>query len=87
MNLLKGLGKNIAASLIAVFLCSNIQAALPNLDIPNTNLAWEVGNFTTDGTISVIPEPTVVDIVTMPLKLAYDFAKLKTYYNESCEVY
>lgn len=66
---------------------SVLQAALPNLDTANTALQWDVSNFTMDGTISVIPEPTVVDLIAMPLKLAYELAKLKTYYNESCEVY
>jgi len=66
---------------------SVLQAALPNLDTANTALQWDVSNFTMDGTVSVIPEPTVADLLVLPVKLTYKLAKLKNYYNESCEVY
>jgi fibronectin-binding autotransporter adhesin len=35
-----------------------LEAALPNLNTPSTDLKWNVSNFTTDGTIGVIPEPS-----------------------------
>jgi len=50
---------------------SVLQAALPNLDTPNTNLAWDVNKFTTDGTISVIPEPHTSTLASVALFLAF----------------
>jgi autotransporter-associated beta strand protein len=35
-----------------------LEAALPNLNTPSTDLKWNVSNFTIDGTVGVIPEPS-----------------------------
>jgi autotransporter-associated beta strand protein len=35
-----------------------LQAALPDLNTPSTDLKWNVSNFTMDGTVGVIPEPS-----------------------------
>ena len=35
-----------------------LEAALPNLNTPSTDLKWNVSNFTMDGTVGVIPEPS-----------------------------
>ena len=35
-----------------------LLAALPDLDTANSNLQWNVTNFTTDGIVNVIPEPS-----------------------------
>ena len=35
-----------------------LLAALPDLDTSNSNLQWNVTNFTTDGIVNVIPEPS-----------------------------
>jgi hypothetical protein len=33
-------------------------AALPDLNTASTDLKWNVSNFTMDGTVGVIPEPS-----------------------------
>jgi hypothetical protein len=40
-----------------------LEAALPNLNTPSTDLKWNVSNFTTDGTIGVIPEPSTSSLI------------------------
>jgi hypothetical protein len=40
-----------------------LEAALPNLNTPSTDLKWNVSNFTTDGTIGVIPEPSTSSLM------------------------
>jgi autotransporter-associated beta strand protein len=35
-----------------------LQAALPDLNTASTDLKWNVSNFTLDGTVGVIPEPS-----------------------------
>ena len=40
-----------------------LQAALPDLNTASTDLKWSVNNFTTDGTINVIPEPSTSSLV------------------------
>ena len=35
-----------------------LQAALPDLNTASTDLKWNVSNFTMDGTVGVIPEPS-----------------------------
>jgi len=50
-----------------------LEAALPNLDTTNSQLKWNVENFAVDGVVSVIPEPTALDLLTLPLKLLKGF--------------
>ena len=50
-----------------------LEAALPNLDTANSQLKWNVENFAVDGVVSVIPEPTALDLLTLPLKLLKGF--------------
>ena len=52
-----------------------LQAALPDLNTANTNLAWDVSEFTMNGNVSVIPEPTAFDLITLP------WQALKTLYR------
>jgi hypothetical protein len=35
-----------------------LEAALPDLNTASTDLKWNVSNFTLDGTVGVIPEPS-----------------------------
>jgi autotransporter passenger strand-loop-strand repeat protein len=42
-----------------------LEAALPNLNTPSTDLKWNVSNFTTDGTIGVIPEPSTGSLMML----------------------
>jgi len=43
-----------------------LLAALPNLDTANSNLKWDVNSFNVDGTVSIIPEPTALELITAP---------------------
>ena len=43
-----------------------LQAALPDLNTATTDLKWSVDNFNVDGTVSIIPEPTVLELITAP---------------------
>jgi autotransporter-associated beta strand protein len=40
-----------------------LLAALPDLDTINSNLKWSVTNFTTDGIVNVIPEPSTMSLL------------------------
>jgi autotransporter-associated beta strand protein len=40
-----------------------LEAALPNLNTPSTDLKWNVSNFTLDGTVGVIPEPSTSSLM------------------------
>jgi len=40
-----------------------LLAALPDLDTSNSNLQWNVTNFTTDGIVNVIPEPSTTSLL------------------------
>jgi autotransporter-associated beta strand protein len=40
-----------------------LEAALPNLNTPSTDLKWNVSNFTMDGTVGVIPEPSTSSLM------------------------
>ncbi|NBP15453.1 hypothetical protein EBU95_13800 [bacterium] len=47
----------------AVTLDTNtLLTALPNLNTATTNLKWSVDNFTVDGSVSVIPEPSALTL-------------------------
>jgi hypothetical protein len=43
---------------LSTFDVAVLEAALPNLNTPSTDLKWNVSNFTLDGTVGVIPEPS-----------------------------
>jgi autotransporter-associated beta strand protein len=49
------------------FNVSALEAALPSL-ASTPNLSWNVSQFTLDGSVSVIPEPTVLELIIMPLQ-------------------
>jgi len=40
-----------------------LLAALPDLNTPSTDLKWNVSNFTMDGTVGVIPEPSTASLL------------------------
>ena len=40
-----------------------LLAALPDLDTTNSNLQWNVTNFTTDGIVNVVPEPSTASLL------------------------
>lgn len=44
---------------------NTLLAALPDLNTATTDLKWEVSSFTTDGTVSVIPEPDIATLFVM----------------------
>jgi hypothetical protein len=44
-----------------------LQAALPDLNTASTDLKWNVSNFTIDGTIGVIPEPSTGSLMILGL--------------------
>lgn len=46
-----------------------LEASLPDLNTVSTALTWDISEFTTNGTISVIPEPTAFDLITLPWKV------------------
>lgn len=54
---------------------ATFTTALPDLNTANTNLSWDVSTFTMNGTVSVIPEPTAFDLITLP------WQALKTLYR------
>ena len=56
-----------------------LLAALPDLDTSNSNLQWNVTNFTTDGIVNVIPEPsTYASLLIGLILLALMKTKTKT---------
>ena len=48
---------------VSAFDNSVLLAALPDLDTANSNLEWNVTNFTTDGIVNVIPEPSTLSLM------------------------
>jgi hypothetical protein len=44
-----------------------LEAALPNLNTPSTDLKWNVSNFTMDGTVGVIPEPSTGSLMAFAI--------------------
>jgi fibronectin-binding autotransporter adhesin len=42
-----------------------LEAALPSL-ASTPDLSWNVSQFTLDGSVSIIPEPTVLELIIMP---------------------
>jgi len=59
-----------------------LQAALPDLNTPSTDLMWNVSNFTMDGTVSVIPEPTALELLTMPWQGLKALCKMQAEFAE-----
>jgi len=53
------------------------QTALPNLDSANTNLQWDTNNFTTDGTIMIIPEPSPFGLLVLGGTALYALRRLR----------
>ena len=49
---------------------SVLQAALPDLNTASTALAWDISEFSLNGTVSIIPEPTALDLLSLPLQIA-----------------
>ena len=60
---------------MSAFNTAVLEAALPDLNTASTALTWDVSEFTMNGTVSVIPEPTAFDLITLPWKI------LKTLYH------
>ena len=56
---------------------SVLNAALPNLDTVNSGLQWETSSFTTDGMISVIPEPSPFGLLVLGGTVLYALRRLK----------
>ena len=54
---------NFASIDVSAFDNSVLLAALPDLDTANSNLEWNVTNFTTDGIVNVIPEPSTLSLM------------------------
>lgn len=52
----------------ASFDASVLQAALPDLNTASTALTWDVSEFTTSGVVSIIPEPTTLELLCLPFK-------------------
>ena len=52
---------------LSTFDVAVLEAALPSL-ASTPNLSWNVSQFTLDGSVSVIPEPTVLELIIMPLQ-------------------
>ena len=53
----------------AAFDVSVLQAALPDLSTASTALTWDVSEFTTSGIVSVIPEPSTLQLICLPFKI------------------
>lgn len=56
---------------------STFQAALPNLDTANSGLQWSVDTFTTDGVVSVIPEPSPLGLLILGGSMLYSLRRLR----------
>jgi len=56
---------------------TTFQTALPNLDSANTNLQWDTNNFTTDGTIMIIPEPSPFGLLVLGGTALYALRRLR----------
>ena len=64
-----------------------LEAALPSL--ANTpDLSWNVSQFTLDGTVSVsiIPEPTVLELITAPMQVLKALCKMQAEFSEQYPV-
>lgn len=59
----------------STFESSTLLAALPDLDTVNSQLQWSVESFGVDGTVSVIPEPSTLDLLSLPFKLLIQACK------------
>ena len=56
---------------------TTFQTALPNLDTANTSLQWDTNNFTTDGTIMIIPEPSPFGLLVIGATILYGLRRYK----------
>jgi len=56
---------------------STFQASLPNLDTANSGLQWSVDIFTTDGVVSVIPEPSSLGLLIIGGSMLYGLRRLR----------
>ena len=52
---------------MSTFNIAALEAALPDLNTASTDLKWNVSNFTTDGTIGVIPEPSTGSLMSFAI--------------------
>lgn len=59
------------------FNISTFQSALPNLDTANSGLQWSVDTFTTDGVVSVIPEPSPLGLLIIGGSMLYGLRRLR----------
>jgi len=56
---------------------TTFQTALPNLDTANTSLEWDTNNFTTDGTIMIIPEPSPFGLLVVAGTILYGIRRYR----------
>jgi autotransporter-associated beta strand protein len=63
------------------FNVSVLEAALPSL-ASTPDLSWNVSQFTLDGSVSVIPEPTALELITMPWQVLKALCRMQAEFAE-----
>jgi hypothetical protein len=61
-----------------------LEAALPDLNTASTDLKWNVSNFTMDGTVGVIPEPSTGSLMVLGLASLIGLRVMRRK-NEKCQ--
>ena len=71
---------------MSAFNTAVLEAALPDLNTASTALTWDVNQFTINGTVSVIPEPTVLELITAPWQGLKALCKMQAEFTEKYPV-
>ena len=71
---------------MSAFNTAVLEAALPDLNTASTALTWNVSEFTMNGTVSVIPEPTVLELITAPWQGLKALCKMQAEFTEKYPV-
>ena len=71
---------------MSAFNTAVLEAALPDLNTVSTALTWDVNQFTINGTVSVIPEPTVLELITAPWQGLKALCKMQAEFTEKYPV-
>jgi autotransporter-associated beta strand protein len=63
------------------FNMSTLESALPSL-ASTPDLSWNVSQFTLDGSVSIIPEPTALELITMPWQALKALCRMQAEFAE-----
>jgi autotransporter-associated beta strand protein len=63
------------------FNVSTLESALPSL-ASTPDLSWNVSQFTLDGSVSIIPEPTALELITIPWQALKALCRMQAEFAE-----